>query len=317
MRIRLLASLAVVAALLLSVPVPAQVGTRAYAPEDLHTLSVNDRVRVIENEYADQTRGRRIPDDQLEFYLDQIDSGWTFSRIRRDIAQSLGGNGRDHGDWRPPASGWQAREVVCTSDGSRYRECRTPFYGRARVTEQISRTACREGRTWGQREGLVWVNKGCRARFGEVPDSAWNAGSGRRISCESRDGRYHECAAGFTGRAQLTRQLSSASCIAGRSWGQRGGMVWVDDGCRAEFVDGNGPGPGGPGYGRPQDRDYSVTCASDRSRYTTCAWNPDMGWPRLIEQLSGTVCVEGRTWGYDTRRGLWVDQGCRARFGPR
>ncbi len=40
-------------------------------------------------EYADQSSGRRLPDDQLEFYLDQIDSGWTFSRIKQDIAESL------------------------------------------------------------------------------------------------------------------------------------------------------------------------------------------------------------------------------------
>ena len=71
----------------------AQVAPRAYAPENLRTLSVQDQTRVISLEYSEQSRGRRIPDDQLRFYLDQVNrSNWTFSRIKQDIAQSLGGN---------------------------------------------------------------------------------------------------------------------------------------------------------------------------------------------------------------------------------
>ena len=59
-----------------ALPAPAAAqSTRAYAPENLRQLSFSDRVRVVEREYADQSRGRQIPDDQLEFYLDQIDSG--------------------------------------------------------------------------------------------------------------------------------------------------------------------------------------------------------------------------------------------------
>ena len=71
--------------------------TRAYAPENLRQLSLPDRVRVIEREYADQSRGRQIPDDQLEFYLDQVDSGWGFSRIQQDIATSLRGGSASSG----------------------------------------------------------------------------------------------------------------------------------------------------------------------------------------------------------------------------
>ncbi len=39
---------------------------RVYAPENLKTLSVNDRTRVISQEYGEQSRGRQIPNDQLE-----------------------------------------------------------------------------------------------------------------------------------------------------------------------------------------------------------------------------------------------------------
>ena len=75
-----------------TLPTPAAAqSTRAYAPENLRPLSVSDRVRVLELEYAEQSGGRQLPDDQLEFYLDQIDSGWGFSRIQQDIATSLRG----------------------------------------------------------------------------------------------------------------------------------------------------------------------------------------------------------------------------------
>ncbi|HSX64013.1 MAG TPA: hypothetical protein VLF15_04750, partial [Pseudoxanthomonas sp.] len=60
----------------------AQPQQRAYAPENLRSLSVADQSRVISLEYSEQANGRRIPDDQLRFYLDQVrQSNWTFSRV--------------------------------------------------------------------------------------------------------------------------------------------------------------------------------------------------------------------------------------------
>src|SRR5262249_43595194 len=37
------------------------------------------------------------------------------------------------------------------------------------------------------------------------------------------------------------------------------------------------------------------------------------GEVRMQEQISGSPCIEGQTWGVD-RRGLWVERGCRAVF---
>ena len=72
-------------------PVHAQASPRAYAPEDLWTLGSNDQSRVISQEYREQSNGRQIPNDQLRFYLDQVRlSRWTFSRVKQDIAKSLG-----------------------------------------------------------------------------------------------------------------------------------------------------------------------------------------------------------------------------------
>jgi len=317
---RLLVALLSLLVLAVFVPVGtavAQVGQKAYAPEDLRRLAVPDRIRVIEKEYAEQSRGRVIPDDQLEFYLDQIDSGWTFSRIKQDIAESLRGTGTV---WRPTTPGWQAREVICSSERGRYAECAAPFRGPAVLSQQISDTACIEGHSWGQRRGLIWVDKGCRGRFRE--DQRWEGGGypggsvANSIVCESREGRVRRCANNFRFEAELAEQFSNAPCIRGQTWDSRPGEVWVSRGCRARFIEGRGFGGGRPpiGGGLPVGG-YTVTCASEDGRLRTCAWN-DRGRPYLIEQLSRTPCTEGRTWGYD-RSGLWVNGGCRGRFGSR
>ena len=85
--LRSLSAMFVVFGLLFAVPhLPAQAQSqRAYAPEDMRSLSRADQERVIRLEYSEQSNGRRIPDDQLRFYIDQINrSNWSFSRIRQE-----------------------------------------------------------------------------------------------------------------------------------------------------------------------------------------------------------------------------------------
>lgn len=273
----------------------AQVGERAYAPEDLRTLSRQDQARVIRKEYAEQSGGRALADDQLEFYLDQINrSNWKFSDIKRDIAESLAGD-------RPPSPP-SATSITCASDGYRYRECRTGFPGLAALTQNLSRTRCVEGQNWGSRSGLVWVDKGCQGRFAPAAVAL------DRLVCESRYGRYAECRTGFADRVRLTRQLSSTHCVEGQNWGQRSGIVWVRNSCGAEFT--RVPGAAVPGAGA----NYTVTCASDRGHDRTCTWDGRHGHPVLVQQISGEPCVTGRTWRYEAGR-IWVTRGCGARFG--
>lgn len=220
----------------LAAPAAAQIGTRAYAPENIAGLNYNDQVRVISLEYQEQSNGRRIPEDQLRFYLDQVNrSNWGFSQIKNDIAQSLGGGG----GWNPQPGGGNA--IRCESIKGRSSTCRTPWQGQSRLTRQLSNTACVEGRTWQSQRGQVFVSGGCRAEFGP-------------------------------GRGQN----------------------------RPPY-----PGQGG----------QSVTCSSVDNRTVTCAWPPGYGAPRLIEQLSRTPCVQGRTWGISSRTAIWVGNGCRGRFG--
>ena len=287
--------------------VHAQIRARAYAPERLWELSSTEQRRVISHEYSEQSGGRRIPEDQMRFYLDQVRlSRWTFSRVKADIAESLGYN---NGGNYPPGQG-SGNTIRCESRDKRQQTCRTPWRGRSELVRQLSGTPCTEGQSWSSSNGQVWVRNGCRAEFRKARwDNGGGIGNGQEIRCESADGRYRQCGSNLYGTPRLVRQLSDTACREGQNWGLRNGYLWVDNGCRGIFrVDRNG---GGPGSG------YSVTCTSENNRYTTCAWDRNRGVPRLIQQLSDSPCVEGSSWGYDWRNGLWVNRGCRARFGAR
>jgi len=55
-----------------------------------------------------------------------------------------------------------------------------------------------------------------------------------------------------------------------------------------------------------------VRCSSNDDRARYCSVDT-RGGVRLVRQESRSPCIQGRTWGYD-RRGIWVANGCRARF---
>jgi hypothetical protein len=287
--------LAALCLLALSVPAVAQVQTRAYAPEDLRTLSYNDQVRVIRQEYLEQSGGRRIADDQLRFYTDQVNrSNWRFSDIKRDIAKSLGGS-------VGPVPGGAIR---CESPDNRSRVCSTPWRGPSRLSRQISDTRCVEGKNWSSQNGQITVWSGCRGEFVQ----GFGGGQAGTIRCESPDRRLENCRTPWRGASRVVRQISDTRCIEGQNWRGSNGQLTVWSGCRAEFGPAGGDwGGGGPGY--------TTTCASENGRYTTCNWPPGQGRPRLIQQLSKQACVEGRTWGMAGSNRIWVNGGCRGRFG--
>lgn len=56
------------------------------------------------------------------------------------------------------------------------------------------------------------------------------------VRCESRGDRYTECPIASHGYVRLSRTLSSTPCRQGRTWDYDKRRIWVDDGCRAEFV---------------------------------------------------------------------------------
>jgi hypothetical protein len=313
----LLSSFAIVPAAIAQKP-----GEKAYAPEDLRKLTQPEQVRVLEKQYAELSGGNPLPEDQLEFYLEQIPRGWSYAQITQDMTQSL----RDRVDGNtfastPPAGQWttpgfstqwpgRGQPVICESKDNKYRECATGFRNPPVIDRQISSTRCVEGRNWGHRPGVIWVHGGCRAGFVE---SAPVVGALPEVTCQSVRG-YRECNVAFRGQVEMLRQLPRSSlCVEGRTWGQKPGLIWVDRGCGGVFAETYRSSGGF--YNPTQYNAFTVDCSSLDGRYALCSWNSRFGTPFLIEQYSRNACVEGVSWGYTPRRGLWVDRGCRARFG--
>lgn len=58
----------------------------------------------------------------------------------------------------------------------------------------------------------------------------------RTFRCESTDNRFVYCNVPTRGHIEVFKQLSSSSCIHGRSWGTENNRVWVSNGCRADFA---------------------------------------------------------------------------------
>jgi hypothetical protein len=139
------------------------------------------------------------------------------------------------------------------------------------------------------------------------------------IKCESNNGRRNYCGDYYSGQVRMERQISGSPCIQGQTWGVDRQGLWVDRGCRAYFTISSYGNRGGR-HGDRDDRDnrgsgynqQSIKCESNDGRRNYCGnYNP--GQVRFDRQISGSACIEGRTWGVD-RQGLWVDRGCRAYF---
>jgi hypothetical protein len=133
----------------------------------------------------------------------------------------------------------------------------------------------------------------------------YGGGPPQKITCSSNNGKRNWCNVGGSRDVRLVRQISGSACIQGSTWGVDRQGVWVDRGCRAEFVVGRGGPP-------PPPPSRIVTCSSNNGGRNWCDIGPNRD-VRLARQISGSPCIQGSTWGVD-RRGLWVDRGCRADF---
>ncbi|PJK02785.1 hypothetical protein CO615_02140 [Lysobacteraceae bacterium NML75-0749] len=141
------------------------------------------------------------------------------------------------------------RRLRCESRNGTQVDCPVDTRNGVRLLRQLSRPDCTLGRSWGFEPDRIWVSRGCRAEF-EVRTSSkpgfWrrllrdrqnqNHDSGQSLRCESRNGMRAECAVSGVSQVVLVQQLSTAACSEGVSWGWDAGTVWVDAGCRAEFM---------------------------------------------------------------------------------
>jgi hypothetical protein len=154
--------------------------------------------------------------------------------------------------------GGMSRMVICESRHGRYRECRTGFHSPVRFVSSMPNSApCVEGRSWGQRRGVVWVRRSCRARFAAISsgpgprddghytrgqgendrdNGPWTRDNNYSVTCSSNghrsvctwDNRY--------GAPRLIQQISTNACVEGRHWGyDSNGGLWVDAGCEGRF----------------------------------------------------------------------------------
>jgi len=131
------------------------------------------------------------------------------------------------------------------------------------------------------------------------------------VVCESIDDRRHRCPADTLGQITLGRQLSRKSaCVQGRTWGYDKNAIWVDHGCRAEFLIADNRGMHRD-HG-PSQATQTIRCESNSKRRTFCAAENHFG-VTLSRELSRNNCVARRTWGSDDD-GIWVSNGCRAEF---
>lgn len=179
------------------------------------------------------------------------DAVWVNGGCRAEFAMGRGG-WSGGGDWNggsPNGSYPNGGSVRCDSNDNRYRECRIDAR-RVSLVRQYSKTACIEGRTWGQGPGHVWVSGGCRAEFAGRSGGNWNGGGGNNgqgnngqgwgqaqtLFCGSDDHRQRRCNVTIRRDARMTRQVSKAQCLEGQSWGWDRNGVWVSNGCRGEFA---------------------------------------------------------------------------------
>lgn len=143
------------------------------------------------------------------------------------------------------------KSVTCESTDGHRKQCSADLRGyTVRDVDQASRTECVVGRNWGYDDRGVWVDDGCRATFnfdsyrgGNHPrnygyhDRDYRSSDEMRVKCESRDGRRSNCDADLRGyRIADVKELSRADCDIGRNFGYDDRGVWVDNGCRGEFL---------------------------------------------------------------------------------
>ena len=156
-----------------------------------------------------------------------------------------------------PAQAQASRTIRCESTHGTFNRCDMPWRD-AELVKQESKGACIRGQSWGvDRQGL-WVDRGCRGLFAETrhgrsdhgragydrPGYAggWQPGPGWdrsiRLQCDSNHQSYQMCMVdvGRRGRVQLVQRMSDARCTEGYSWGWNRAGVWVDHGCRGQFL---------------------------------------------------------------------------------
>lgn len=197
---------------------------------------------------ADTRHGARLV-KQLGDAPCKQDSSWGFDE--EGIWVDHGCKGEFALGSEAPAEG-DDKLVSCSSyGGKKYCQADTRFG--AKLVQQRSSTACTQGTSWGFDEQGIWVDHGCSGDFAvggashpDVPGSG-SEGSTTTVNCISDDGRRDYCGLNAPhAKVRLLRQTGSAPCLEGSTWGYDGQDIWVDRGCRGDFLVQRAPGEAGP-----------------------------------------------------------------------
>ena len=220
-----------------------------------------------------------------------------------------------------PANAQATVRVKCESWQFRPARCDVPGTTGATVSSVIAGD-CRFG-NWGWDPQGIWVNNGCRANFNVLrggssgypgggninpgfPGGGGNPGAGQIVRCESWEYKPARCDMDTRGGVRIQRVIAG-NCRQNQTWGWDRNAVWVNGGCRADFISNSGGGWGGGGNRGPQ----VIECNSIKYEPARCNANTHSGVQ--IDRVLGGECLQNRTWGWD-RGGIWVNNGCRARF---
>ncbi|WP_426164758.1 DUF3011 domain-containing protein [Sandarakinorhabdus sp. DWP1-3-1] len=240
-----------------------------------------------------------------------------------------------------PATAQGTNRIKCESQNYRPASCAIGDAADVRITQVIGGRC--QGDDWRWDRRAIFVQNGCRAFFdvvqrgggggggypgggypgggfpgGGYPGGGYPGGGGQQqlVTCESRDYQPARCAADTRGGVRITR-LRGGQCVQGQTWGFDRGGIWVNRGCRADFIVGGsfaGGGGGYPGGGYPGGGGgygQVVECSSRNYRPARCPAMIRRG--AEVERVLGGECIQGRSWGWDGGA-IWVNNGCRARF---
>jgi hypothetical protein len=138
-------------------------------------LPVDGRARLIKQKSD-------APCIQGQSWGQRGDRVWVDNGCRARFEVSVGGAG----------GGGTGQHVDCRSEQQRYRECAVPRGYVGKLINDDSGGKCRNAGAWGTRDGLIWVNLGCKGRFelvraGTGGGGGGNAGQQQRAEVQCRN----------------------------------------------------------------------------------------------------------------------------------
>lgn len=212
--------------------------------------------------------------------------------------------------------------VRCESTARETVRCKADTKSGVTLERQLSRAGCWYDETWGFDAKGIWVSNGCRADFalGKRPAIGPTATGAGGTATSGGSGITGEQVA-MGAAAALVIGAIAAAVISSRGdddderddrcrrYDRRGRCI-DDDDDQCRYRDQRGRCL--DGSNDPWGRDKLVKCESQGHKERYCRVDTRRG-VELYRQLSEARCRYGSSWGYD-RKGIWVDEGCRAEF---